>query len=193
MVADDVVRENSRCVGTRPGLYLEDRTAQQSATLLHQADLTLVENSPKWLGKKIRFDGVRRISPTSKTAAAQFNIRTYGTVIAMPLPEIPLRQMKVDLLVDDTHPPLSIRSTKAISSAEMGSYSAAGGTIVAGQIESMITRFISISDSAAIMVPRGIVLAGSSERPMLDQLAVRVDVDPSWMQHDLGIYRIPGK
>jgi len=37
------------------------------------------------------------------------------------------------------------------------------------------------------------VTGSSTDHSMLNQMAVRIDIDPSWVQHDLGIYRIPGK
>jgi len=192
-VADSVVRENSRIQGLSPGLYSETPAAPILATLFYPADQTLLTIGPKLVGKPARTEGVLRISPTSKTSAVDFSVRTYGTVAAVMIPEPQLRQMKQDLLVDDSHPPLSIAATKAIDSAVMGNYAAVGGTIAGAQLESMITRFISISDAAAIIVPRGTTIAGTTEQTMMNQMAVRIDVDPIWIQHDLGIVKVPGK
>jgi hypothetical protein len=191
--ADTVVRENSRAQGMTPGLYPENAAAPALATLYASADQIMLAIGPKLIGKTARGDGVTRISPTSKTSAIDFNTRTYGTTVAVTIPELQMAQMKQNLLVDDTHGPLSIAATKALDSAVMGNYVAVGGTIVSAQLESMIARFISMSDGAAIVVPRGSTVAGTTEQTMMNQMAVRIDIDPTWVQYDLGVFKVPGK
>ncbi len=190
---DAVVREASRAVGTNPGLYPENPTVPVSATLNAPAHLTLASIGPRIVGKKAQVTGVLRISPTSQTSAVEFVGRTYGTIPAITLPESQIRQLKEDLLVDDAHPPLTFAAAKAIQSVTLGNYSAAGGTLAGAQIEMMITRFAPMSPAASIIVPRGGVIGAGTSNSMMNQVAVRIDLDPAWIQHDLGIYRIPGK
>jgi len=191
--ADGVVRDRSRAIGSMAGLYAEDPNAPMQATLFHPAHKTMMAIAPKLVGPKVGTSDVLRISPTSKTSAVKFMGRTYATVLAVTIPEPDLQSIKLNLLVDESHPPLSISTAKAIDSVLLGHYSAIGGTIVSAQIEAMITRFVTMSDGMAIVVPRGTVTGSSTDHSMLNQMAVRIDIDPSWVQHDLGIYRIPGK
>lgn len=192
-IADSAVREATRAQGANPGLHPESPATPSTATLSGPADKTLITAMPKLVNKIAYANGVVRISPTSKTSAVEFQTRTYGTTFAVPMPEPQVRQIKQDLLVDDTHVPLSVAATKAIDSAILGHYVAVGGTIASAQLEAMITRAIMMSDGAAIVVPRGTTIQEGTAQTMMNQMAVRIDIDPSWIQHELVVFKIPGK
>ncbi len=193
-IADTAVRESTRSENAGPGLYPADRNVFVLATLSYPSNKTMEVIALKLVGQKAMLNNVLRVSPTGKLAAGEYNVRTYGAVPAFAIPEPAIEQLKASLLVDENHPPLTLTAYHAIDAATTGNYAAVGGTVISAQLESAITRFATMTDSIAIIVPRGTTPVGTDERiSMMNQMVVRLDVDPAWVRHDLGVVRIAGK
>lgn len=183
--AEAVVRDAMTAGQTSRGLYLKGIHAATAATLLDSASKIMAVNGAQLVDQKVRVNHVVRISPDSRSSAAQLTDRTYATVAALPPIAREVERLKRDLLVDDTHRPLDTTSSIAIRSAELGDYVSVGGNVVSAQLESMIARFAKLPSAASSIIPAGEVVTLATESNPMTQMLVRVDVIPVWVHHQL--------
>jgi len=183
--ADAVVRDAMTAGPTSRGLYLKGIHAATAATLLAPASKIMAVNGAQLVDQKVRVNHVARISPDSRSSAAQLTNRTYATVAALPPIAREVERLKRDLLVDDAHRPLDTTSSIAIRSAELGDYVSVGGNVVSAQLESMIARFAKLPPAASSIIPAGDVVSLATESDPISQMLVRVDVMPVWVHHPL--------
>jgi len=195
---DQFVREAARSVGVSPGLFPESSTVPLAATLSYPADETMrvigaritdaTSSSPP-----VMAENVIRIAPSSRSSAVTYAIRTYGTIPAVTCPEPWNRWNREQMLVSDAFQPLTITALHAVSNPAMGNYAMVIGPVVSAQLESLITRFAGMSDAGAIIVPRGTVPTSDTESSMMNQMVIRVDIDPMFMLTETAVINAPAK
>ena len=103
------------------------------------------------VGQKTTVRDVIRTAPDSKMSIARYSTRTYATIPA-PLATGPeVEQLKLDLMVSEQAPPLSLAATQAIVTAERGDMVAIGGEISGVHLEAVrhaIRRVTCVSSAA---------------------------------------------
>jgi len=183
--ADSFVREATTADAECRGLYPENRPPTILATLFEQASKIMMLRGPRLIDQQVRMDGVWRSSANIPVAAASLSTRTYGTVAVASTIDAAITQLKDDLLVDSMYRPLTLDAAIAIRTAETGNFETIGGKIAAAQLESMVTRFASLPDAAAAIIPCGATVKLEGEGDVLSQMVMRLDIMPQWVHHRL--------
>lgn len=115
---------------------------------------------------------------------APLQSRTY---VSMPVPtglESIVADFQRDLLVDDTHPPLTIPAAIALQAAVRGDFRLVAGKIRNVHLDSLISRMCTLPPIASIFAPRGEIPVYGGTGGFLDQAVLRYDLQPSWVQHE---------
>ena len=165
------------------GLFTALRPEEARPRFLACAPKILPPAIEKLVGQKVRVGSVRRVTPTSRSAIAEFERRTYANLPAgLPL-AAEVDSLKFDLMVSDDAPPLTLASAMAVDSAVRGDLAAAGGEITGTHLEALITRFATLPTAASVLVPLG-NLPTENQDYLLHQALMRFDLQPSWAQHE---------
>ena len=178
------LHENFKSEGNYRGLYPPQEAHVSSPTLLASAPVVLPPGSARVAGQHVVAWDVLRIAPQSKTAVARYRSRTYANVPAGLDLGAELESLKFDLLVSEQAPPLTLASTVALDSAERGDLVAVGGDVVGNHLESVITRFAALPAAAHVLLPLGVLPSEDMTLMGLNQMLMRFDVQPRWVQHD---------
>ncbi|MCG8652350.1 MAG: hypothetical protein MI861_21090 [Pirellulales bacterium] len=154
------------------------------------ANWQVFESASLLIDKPLSSRPLIRLQPNSPTAVVPHQNGHYLNV-PVPLPaEAALANLKAALLVDPTHPPLSIAAADAISSAQRQDYQRVGGVIDRIHLEAAVTRFIGLPEVAYVLIPLGQLPALRDGKPPLTKTCWRLDVLPHWAQHDYFIVQI---
>ncbi len=188
--ADTVIQENTKSVGVSPGLFPTQTNQPVFASLMFPATPTMASITPNLLDKKVSVEHLVPVGPKGNVGAAKINGRTYSTVPVVSLPEQVITQIQSMLLVDSSHPELSIEAKHAIHSASVGQFEAVGGVVKAAQIEPVVSRFVTMTEATAVILPRGTELARDDRQSMLNQVAIRVDLQPLWVHFGIGVFDV---
>ena len=135
------------------------------------------------IGKQVVLKNALRLSPTSRTAVVPFRNFQYGNVPVPPSTKEHVDDLKVALLIDDSHGPYSAEAANAISSAELHDYVSIAGQVRMVTLESPVTRFIAMPDIAYTLVPLGTLPPLATDRNLLEETCWRLDILPNWVQH----------
>jgi hypothetical protein len=93
-----------------------------------------------------------------------------------------VRILEKALLVDEKHPPMSLRAMTALHTANNGIYEACGCTLEDFAIEGATTRFALFRENAGTLIPLGQVHP-RGELGELNYLLVRFLTKPDWFHH----------
>lgn len=187
--ADGVVREATIADASCRGLYPENRSPTVLATLFEPAKKIMTLRGPKLVNRNVRVESVLTGGGEKRISLSQFAGRTYASYTGM-LPtdsaiSAAIGSLRSDLLVDQSHLPLSLDSAVAIRNAEVGNFVTVGGRINAAQLESMVTRFASLGLVESTVIPAGAVVQMQGEGDLMTQMAMRLDIVPMWVQHEM--------
>ncbi|GAB5403500.1 MAG: hypothetical protein Aurels2KO_17310 [Aureliella sp.] len=94
-----------------------------------------------------------------------------------------IQALRSDLLLAGGGQPLTVAATAAIQSATVGNYERAGGKITGFAIEAALSRYASLPSIASALVPVGYGLPRPAKGSPLSALALRLDLEPAWLQH----------
>ncbi len=164
------------------GLLAAAEPALSEATLLAGAPDVLEPVVERLIERGIRLDRVVGL-PGGRLAVSRYGQRHYAT---LPRPEVSaaVEQLRRELFVSASVPPLTLAAHSALVSAEQGDFQAVGGTLQAVFLEGVIPRFATLPAGALPMIPLG-PLPVESPAPdrMLPQVMLRLQVLPSWAAH----------
>lgn len=143
------------------------------------------------LGQKTTVRDVIRTAPDSKASIARYSTRTYATIPA-PLPIGPaVEALKLDLMVSEQAPPLTLAATQAVVTAERGDMVAVGGEISGVHLEAVVTRFAALPVSAALLSPTGQIPLEKFDGQSLKNALMRFEITPRWAHHDYFFINLP--
>jgi hypothetical protein len=166
------------------GLFPEPPSQETQPQLLTDAPDIMPIAVKRLVGQKATVRDVVRISPTSKSAIARYQARTYA-IVAVPADlSREIGSLKADLLVTDQAPPLSLAAMQAIVTAERGDLIATGGEISGAHLESVITRFATLPASAAAISDLGRIPTETFGGNGLYNMLMRFELAPQWACHD---------
>ncbi len=169
------------------GLYPHPEPRQYDSTdarLRASAAEILAPALERVIDQSVITENVLRVSPTSRSMLAPLQSRTY---VSMPVPtglESIVADFQRDLLVDDTHPPLTIPAAIALQAAVRGDFRLVAGKIRNVHLDSLISRMCTLPPIASIFAPRGEIPVYGGTGGFLDQAVLRYDLQPSWVQHE---------
>jgi hypothetical protein len=151
---------------------------------------TVFETSELLIGTPASTRSTLRISPTSRTSVVPFGKGHYANVAVGMEIQSEVDALQQLLLIDSTHPPLSMAAADAISSANLREYEAVGGKIGRVHLEAVVTRFIALPDAAYPLSSLGSLPTLEDTEPLV-QTCWRFDVQPQWVQHKYFTYALP--
>ncbi|MEZ6112633.1 MAG: hypothetical protein R3C99_16710 [Pirellulaceae bacterium] len=172
------------------GLFPQVNADRRYPALLASSPQILEPALPNLVGQTITASDVTRLAGNSKYAIARYQLRTYVNTPAPMDTAGQVAELKADLFVAESQPPLTLAAAAAIHSAERGDFDAVGGEIVGAHLEGVITRFASLPTAAAWMLPLDRLPDEWPQQPSLNQVLMRFDVQPTWVQHRCFFQRI---
>lgn len=127
---------------------------------------------------------------TGNTAESQLVDRTYA-VVGGDWQQwdytAPLNQMKEDLLVDESRPPLTLAAAAAVHSAEGGGFALCGGAVERIVVRSLVQLQATLPYESWAIFPLG-DLPQEAPPNYLYQAVLQAHVKPHWLQHDAFVY-----
>ena len=164
------------------GLLAAAEPDLSEAALLAGAPEILAPAVERLIERGIRLDRVVGL-PGGRLAVSRYRQRHYAT---LPRPDVTaaVEQLRRELFVSATTPPLTLAAHSALVSGEQGDFQAVGGVIQAVFLEGVIPRFATLPAGALPMIPLG-PLPAESPAPdrMLPQVMLRLQVQPTWAAH----------
>jgi hypothetical protein len=191
--ADAVVREATLADPECRGLYQPNPNQPSVATLFEPSQKIMTLRSPRLVNRNVRVDHVVTIPTQNRVSLSHFSGRTYGSYTQPVTVGLPIEEMKSYLMVDNSYRPLSLDATRAIHNAEIGNYLAVGGQVTVAHLESMITRFASLGLIDSSIMPWGSVVSIPDSVDVLPQMAMRLEIAPIWVQHELFFAKLDGQ
>ncbi|QDS89234.1 hypothetical protein EC9_34310 [Rosistilla ulvae] len=169
------------------GLFAKSSSRPTTPTLRISSPELLVVPTPKLLEAQVRASGLTRIPGGGRFALSAYRDRVFANVPAAIDFSPQIAALTRDLLVAESQPPLTLRAAMALDSAAEVDLVAIGGTIKGFYLESVIARFASLPTAAAVLFPLPALPSdGENQEQMigLNQMMMRFDVLPAWVQHD---------
>ena len=176
--------EATRNEGEYRGLFPEKDADPRFPALQASAPQVMPVATERLMGQTVAVHDVIRLPGQSRVAIARYRMRTYANVPTNLNVASELDALKYDLLVSDQAFPLTLAAMQSLTSAERGDFSAVGGTISGLHLESLITRFASLPEPAAVLMPLGVLPREDVEYRIHSQMLMRFDIQPHWAQHD---------
>ena len=105
--------------------------------------------------------------------------RVQGEILASEM----AKRLATELMIDDLHPPLTIRAAAAAMSAERGDYDSLGGKLSSPVLEATTARFVNLPLSASPIIPFDSIVGGGQGHLALESLTIRCNLAPEWIQH----------
>ncbi|QDV69346.1 hypothetical protein Poly24_30610 [Rosistilla carotiformis] len=169
------------------GLFAKPGSRPTTPTLRISSPELLVVPAPKLLEAQVRANDLTRIPGGGRFLLSGYRDRVFANVPAALDYSPQIAALTSDLLVTESQPPLTLRAAMALDSASQVDLVAIGGTIKGLYLESVIARFASLPSAAAVLFPLPAMPSeGESQEEMvgLNQMMMRFDVMPAWVQHD---------
>jgi len=91
-------------------------------------------------------------------------------------------KLKLDLMISDTKPPLSVRASSAVYTAERGDGLTVGGLVGDVTAEGALMRIVTTKDTGAPFTGITRPVAFQTDRAV-DQVSLRANVSPKWYRH----------
>ena len=164
------------------GLLAAQDPELSEAALRAGAPQILEPASQRLIERGVRVERIAGL-PGGRLAVSHYRQRHYAT---LPRPDVTaaVEQLRRELFVTETTPPLTLAAHSALVSGEQGDFQAVGGVIQAVFLEGVIPRFATLPAGALPMIPLG-PLPAESPAPdrMLPQVMLRLQVQPTWAAH----------
>ncbi len=181
---DRLMFEATRDEGNYLGLYSANASSASGAALHASAPEVMLRPIERLQGKQAHALDVVRLGGNGPVAIARYRARSYANIPAPLDLAAEIDALKVDLMVSEDRPALSMFAAVAVDSAERGDLVAAGGTIVNQYLESLTTRFAALPTAASILTPLGTIPPEQTDSSYRNQVLMRFDLTPNWVQHD---------
>lgn len=178
--------------GGGPGLFDPQPVSTAAATLTTTAGEALSAGAPKIVGQKVMLEEITALPGSREAGIARFRDRLYGRVTLLR-GEKEQEALLRELQISDTQPALCLRAAQAARSAERGDVVAAGGMVSGVFLEGQVTRFATLPESAALLLPLGTLPPDHSQLNQLEQMVLRLDVAPAWVQHRYFLVEAPAE
>ena len=191
--ADAMVREATTDDPECLGLYSGNQSQQQLATLHEPAKKIMGFRGPRIINRNVRIGHAGTFSAQNPISLSNFSGQTYGGYSAVMPTDAATESLKADLLVDQSYRPLSLDAARAIQNAEVGNFVAVGGKVTAAQFESIITRFASLGLVESAIVPSGSIVPMQDNVDPMNQMAIRLELAPTWVQHEMFVATVTGQ
>ncbi len=94
-----------------------------------------------------------------------------------------IQSLRSELLLGGGGRPLTVGAAGAVQSAVAGNYERAGGKITSFAMEAALSRYTNLPSIASALVPIGYSLPRPAKGSPLSALALRIDLEPAWLQH----------
>lgn len=166
------------------GLFSEQHAGEQQAQLLTNAPDIMPVAKDRLMNQKVTVRDVVRIAPDSKSAIARYSQRTYANLPAPFDLSADIASLKLDLLVSEQAPPLTLATMTAVVTAERGDLRSVGGAISGMHLEGVVTRFATLPASAAVLTPLGQLPTEKFDGGYLRNMLMRFELTPQWACHD---------
>ena len=180
-------------VSNKPKMYGGSSTNERpllTPVFGQPAAWTVFETSEFLVATRASTRPTLRISPTSRTSVVPFGKGHYANVAVGMEIQSEVDALKELLLIDPTHPPLSMAAADAISSADLREYEAVGGEIGRVHLEAVVTRFIALPGAAYPLSSLGSLPTVEDTEPLV-QTCWRFDLQPQWVQHKYFTFVLP--
>ncbi len=181
---DKRMYDSTRSKNPYLGLFPEKPDGQLAPRLLAASPAILAGQNPQITGQLVTARDVVRVSDTSSSSIARYNARTYANVPAKFDLTSAVTSLKADLMVNDQLPALTLAAANSVRSAERGDMAAVGVGVAGHHLEAVITRFATLPQPASILVPLGALPTEDIKQPLVEQMLMRFDVKPLWVQHE---------
>ncbi|HTN74783.1 MAG TPA: hypothetical protein VL096_06030, partial [Pirellulaceae bacterium] len=166
-----------------PGFWPAETARTDKARMQSPVGNVLTLLAPQAIGKPASVTAISSLGGTSSAGIARFHERIYARV-PLPMekfaPEV--AALQAALFATETAPPLTLVATQALRGAQRGDVVQAGGTISGVYVEGHIARFAALKDAAALIVPLGSLPPTHPDYDQVDQVVLRFDLQPTWLQ-----------
>ena len=187
--SDQVMLKTFKPEGAYRGLFLPADSSPNRAILFDSCPQLLPVAGQRALGQPIQVRDLVGLAG-GKLAVARYQNRHYAT---LPLPDVTaeLTRLEQDLLVSVQQPALTLEAAIALDAARRGQYAAAGGLIKGLHLEGLIPRFAALRPEAQQLASLGPLPAEVPPDGFISHVLVRLEVEPTWVQHRYFYVRIP--
>lgn len=163
--------------------FFEAAPSTLPARMYEAVGKTLVLGTPNLVGKPVHVTDVVALGGSSQAGIARYEDRIYARVTLPQAALAPAVTALEDALhVNEQQGPLSLAATRAVRGAKRGDLVAAGGAVGGLFVEGHITRFATLPEAAALLLPLGQLPADYREYEQLEQVILRLDLKPRWAQ-----------
>ncbi len=174
------------------GLFAMDAADTKKAWISDAAATTLIKDSPQAIGQKATANAITALPGSSQAGIAQYNARIYTRVpLAMEKMADGAKSLEIALFSSEKSPPLSLAATRALRSARRGDLVQVGGTIGGVYLEGHLTRFATLPEAAALLLPLGTSPDSYGQQDQLEQVVLRFDLQPTWLRHQYFVVEVP--
>ncbi|QDT13647.1 hypothetical protein [Planctomycetes bacterium K23_9] len=164
-----------------------------TSTFVPSSGWKVADLKPFVIGLRVSENDTLRLYEGSLTALVKFDGRHYSNIaVGMPL-QREWDDLKISLMINDDHPPLSIEAADAMSSAQARDFVRVGGAIRQVHLEAAVTRFINLPGRANQLAKLGGLPILADDMPAIEQACWRLDIEPHWVQHRYFTVAIPSK
>ncbi|QDU30434.1 hypothetical protein ETAA8_55740 [Anatilimnocola aggregata] len=156
-----------------------------AAQVISSANAVLPPVLPQGPSEPVVFADLVPVNSTQQRWVARYRTRVFGLVAAPPAEAWKAETDRLEqlLLASAQALPITLDAATALATAKLGAFESAGGPIDQVTLEPLLTRFITLPDEAASLLPRDEI--SESAGMEVSSLAVRFDLlKPQWFQHD---------
>ncbi|NQT16976.1 MAG: hypothetical protein HQ582_29735 [Planctomycetes bacterium] len=142
----------------------------------------------KLMGRRVSLADLVGLPTKSRITIARYGKRSYARfsvpdALAARFAER-TAALERDLLVSESAPPLTLEAAVALARARRGDLAAAGGEITGVTLESLVTRFATLSSAGRTLIPLGPLPQESGWRDVLRQAVMQFEIEPAWVRHE---------
>jgi hypothetical protein len=169
------------------GLY-EPQQQHPLPMLSHSSYLVFPHLVEQTMKSKVSANDLVRLDGEKPYFVSQMKNGIYCRVPSSIKVESGLAGLTNDLLVDADHPPMTLTSAVALSTANLGEYESFGGEVTGVELSAFATRYITFPPIAGPLVARDLLPTSQrSGEPInsnrMESMAVQFSINPQWVAH----------
>lgn len=164
------------------GMYVKDRV---NLPLIMKPIPDLIPELEKTLiGNTIAIDQITRLDSPTAIWMSRFDENFYIKLDVSAFSDHDqVRLLAQDLMLNNGEKPLTIDATAAMLSARNGHYARAAGKVAGFTVEGAAARYATLPSVASGLIPIGAIPPRDEQAETASTLAIRLDVEPKWVQH----------
>jgi hypothetical protein len=162
-------------------------TPEFDSRLLKPSPVVCEMASKQFIDKNVTLASFVGRQSTQTTGGAVNNMFARAALVGF---EDITAELAAQLLVTSTTPPLTLEAAAALDAMRRGDMAAVGGVVSGVEVEGLVPLYGNIGPESWGLARLGVLPATPPLKPS-EQLRLRLDVQPKWLQGQYFFYRLP--